>query len=175
MNVVHSVDAYILRSIHRRCNYDREMAEQAYVVIQDELIRRSLGGTLEPLWASEEKVEYYVNQYEHSTVADVVILPYINVLNVTGLSVDHLAALATIVNGMLEYQPFEVISIHDEYKTHPNNMNHLRQQYINVLAELAESNLLDDLLSQIHGKPGKFNKLTPDLGAKIRNSNYALS
>lgn len=54
-------------------------------------------------------------------------------------------------------------------------MNHLRQHYINIFAELAESNLLDDLLSQIHGKPGHFKKLSNNLGELIRGSNYALS
>ena len=108
-------------------------------------------------------------------MADAVILPYLTIEDMSSLDTKHLEALAVIVNGMLEYRPFEVVTIHDEFKCHPNNMNHLRQQYINVLAELAESNLLDDLLSQLHGSPGSFKKLTPDLGTKIRMSNYALS
>lgn len=53
-------------------------------------------------------------------------------------------------------------------------MNHLRQHYIDVFAELAESNVLSDILSQIHGMPGHFPKLSQNLGALIRNSNYAL-
>ena len=63
----------------------------------------------------------------------------------------------------------------DEFKCHPNNMNYLRQQYINVMADLAESNVLDDLLSQIHGVQGHFQKLSTNLGQLIRGSNYALS
>ena len=63
----------------------------------------------------------------------------------------------------------------DEFKCHPNRMNHLRQQYINIFAELAESTILSDILSQIHGCPGTFPKLSTDLGTKIRQSNYALS
>lgn len=63
----------------------------------------------------------------------------------------------------------------DEFKCHPNHMNHLRQQYINIFAELAESRLLDDILSQIHGVPGSFVKLSQDLGDHIRKSEYALS
>ena len=63
----------------------------------------------------------------------------------------------------------------DEFKCHPNHMNHLRQQYINLFAELAESNILSDILSQIHGCKGSFPKLSPNLAEKIRESNYALS
>jgi hypothetical protein len=63
----------------------------------------------------------------------------------------------------------------DEFKCHPNHMNHLRQQYINIFAELAESHILSDILSQIHGCKGSFPKLSTDLAEKIRGSNYALS
>ena len=173
-NVVHSVDAYILRSIHRRCNYDREVIERAGKIIEIEMIERTLGFDTEGFDCSE-KVAYYIDQYRRSGVADAVILPYLTIEDMSSLDTKHLEALAVIVNGMLEYRPFEVVTIHDEFKCHPNNMNHLRQQYVNVLAELAESNSLDDLLSQLHGSAGSFKKLTPDLGAKIRMSNYALS
>jgi 1,2-phenylacetyl-CoA epoxidase catalytic subunit len=108
-------------------------------------------------------------------MADVVITKYINVTNVNQLSNAHINKLITIIESMLVHHPFEVITVHDEFKCHANNMNHLRQHYINVFAELAESNVLSDILSQIHGVPGNFPKLSQDLGAKIRGSNYALS
>jgi hypothetical protein len=76
---------------------------------------------------------------------------------------------------MLVHSPFPVVTVHDEFKCGANHMNHLRQHYINIFAELAESNLLSDLLSQIHGTPCTFKKLSNDLGSKIRGSNYALS
>lgn len=174
-NVVHSVDGYILRCIQRRCNYERAMVEHAAGLIQITLLERSLNMTHTWIPRSTSKLGYYVEQYERSGMADVIILPYLTSDNVCGLSTKHLQALAGIVNHMLTYQPFEVITIHDEFKVHPNNANHLRQQYINIFAELAESRLLDDLLSQIHGVPGSFTKLSKDLGSKIRGSEYALS
>ena len=63
----------------------------------------------------------------------------------------------------------------DEFKCHPNHCNHMRQQYINIMAELAESNTLEDILSQIHGVKGSYPKLSDNLGELIRGSNYALS
>jgi hypothetical protein len=89
-------------------------------------------------------------------------------------STPHLEALITIVTGMLEYQPFELVTVHDEFKAHANNMNHVRAQYRNILAEIAESEVLNDLLSQIHGLPGTFSKLSFNLAEQIRGSNYAL-
>ena len=168
------IDAYILRSIHRRCNYDRTAMEQVALLLETEQNQRAVGIDTEGFDCSE-KVAYYIDQYRRSGMADVVILPYLTVGDMSSLDTPHLEALFTIVNGMLEYQPFEVVSIHDEYKCHPNNMNHLRQQYINVLAELAESNVLEDIMGQLHGTTGTYQKLSTNLGDKIRKSNYALS
>lgn len=173
-NVVHSVDAYVLRSIHRRCNYDRAAIELSAGLLEMELIRRSMGKTMSMMEVST-KLAYYVAQYDRSGMADAVILPYLDEDTMGYLSDDHLEALATMANRMLEYAPFEVVTIHDEFKCLANNVNHLRQQYINVLAELAESHLLDDILSQLHGVSGKFTKLSTNLSELIRGSNYALS
>jgi hypothetical protein len=159
-NVVHSVDAYILRTIQRRCNYDVATIINAATVIEIELVKRSLcpGETL--LTQPQNELLYYVIQYVRSGMADIVIAPYLNEDAVGCLSTEHLKALNQIIYGMLEYRPFEVITVHDEFKVHPNNANHLRQQYINIFAEIADSNLLDDLLSQVHGMPGHFQKLS---------------
>lgn len=62
----------------------------------------------------------------------------------------------------------------DEFKCHANNMNHLRYQYKEILADLADSDIASDILSQIYGTKGTFTKLSNNLGNIIRQSNYAL-
>jgi hypothetical protein len=172
-NLTHSVDAYILRCMHRRCNYDRALVEYAAGLLEIEMIARNLGQAAQP--ADETDPIYpYLQHFSRSTLADVVILPLLTRENVCQLSQKHLDGLATIVNGMLQYQPFELVTIHDEFKTHPNNINWVRWQYKEILADLADSFLLDDLLSQIHGKVGYFPKLSHNLGDVIRQSNYGL-
>jgi hypothetical protein len=173
-NVVHSIDAYVVRSIQRRCNYSVDAIGRGALLIEIEMIGRKLGKRDE-MFDPDGNVSYYINQYDRSGMADVVIVPHLDANNIAGLSDQHLDALATIVNHMLTYRPFSVVTVHDEFKCGPNHMNHLRQQYINIFAELAESRLLDDLLSQLHGTPGTFTKLSNNLGALIRGSNYALS
>jgi hypothetical protein len=172
-NLTHSVDAYILRSMHRRCNYDREVMEQAAAWIEIEMLERIFGAP-RTMSRPQGKAGYYVDQYNRSTVADVVIVPYLTLDNLQQLGQDYLEKLATIVNGMLQYQPFELVTIHDEFKAHPNNINWVRWQYKEIMAELADSYLLDDLLSQIHGKTGYFPKLNENLGEVIRESAYGL-
>lgn len=173
-NVTHSVDAYVVRTINRRCNYDREVIEHAAGLVEIEMLERILGKKEEMLEGGS-RVAYYAAQFERSGMPDVVIAPHLDNDNVCGLSDAHLAGLAGVMEAMLKYQPFEVITVHDEFKCGPNNMNHLRQQYINVMAELAESKLLDDLLSQINGGSCHFKKLSNNLGELVRGSNYGLS
>lgn len=173
-NVVHSVDAYVLRSIHRRCNYDDKLIGKLYGMMLKEQVARFNYCRPAPM-ETNTKFAYYVEQYERSGMPDIVIAPYINEENIRQLSDAHLNALEGIVSSMLSHAPFPVVTIHDEFKCGPNHMNHLRQHYINIFAELADSNLLSDLLSQIHGVPGTFTKLSNNLSALIRQSNYALS
>lgn len=173
-NVVHSVDAYVLRCMHRRCNYDADMVSKAAGYIDGEL--SGTGGVVIHDQAVNSKLFYYIEQYNRSGMADIVILPYIkNSHDASCLEHKHLEALMEIIDTMLSHKPFPLVTVHDEFKCSPNNMNHLRQHYINIFAELADSNVLSDILSQLHGTPGTFPKLSTNLSSLIRGSNYALS
>ena len=172
-NVTHSMDAYILRSMHRRCNYDRAMAEQAAAILELELLERACGEIYEVTKPSG-KAGYYVDQYNRSSLVDVTILPYLDDENVQMLATKHLQDLSRIVNGMLEYQPFELVTVHDEFKCHANNVDHVRYQYKEILADIADSTVINDILSQIYGMKGVFPKLSDNLGDLIRQSNYGL-
>ena len=173
-NVVHSCDAYILRAMHRRCNYDRSQAEYASQCIQMELIQRDMGTATTSDEFMTEKLAYYIAQYQRSGLADIVILPYLDQATVSCLSTEHLQWLARTLEGMLQYQPFELVTVHDEFKAHPNNINWVRWQYKEILADIAEANVLDDLLRQIYGVPGSFNKLSFNLADLIREGSYGL-
>lgn len=172
-NVVHSVDAYVLREMHRRCNYDAALIDRARERLALEILKRLLDHDRE-VTEPEGKVAYYVEQFKRSSMASAVILPYLDQVSIQSLPQELLEALGTIVQSMLNHKPFELVTVHDEFRAHPNNINQVRFHYKEILAELADGYLIDDLLSQLHGMPGKFNKLSSTLGGKIRNSNYAL-
>lgn len=175
-NVIHSVDAYLVRTLERRCNYDPEVINHAYNLVMNEEMRRAIGGMTTPsgLTVNYEKTIYYMEQYRRSTVADVVIAPYLDEVSVQLLSDTHLVRLHDLLEAMLQYKPFAVITVHDEFKCHPNNMNHLRQQYINILAELADSDLLSDLLTQVYKEPIQHTKEFTGLSKLIRKANYPI-
>ena len=174
-NTIHSIDAYLLRCMHRRCNYDAVVVAIAHKAIDEELDLRSQGFT-DQVAGATGKLAYYIEQYERSAMADVVILGWLkDGYSTQHLSTKHLTQLRAIVQGMEAYAPFELVTIHDAFKCHANNANYLRWQYKEILAELAESNILGDVLSQIHGVQGTYDKLSNNLGDLIRGSNYALS
>lgn len=172
-NLTHSMDAYVLREMHRRCNYDREVMEDVALVIEMEMIQRNMG-VVRSAECSDSTVNYYHNQYVRSSLASAVILPHLDCDSVQSLSQKHLEALAVMVTAMLEYRPFPLVTVHDEFKAHANNINHVRYQYKEILAEIADSMVLDDLMSQLHGRPGVFPKINYQLGDLIRGSNYGL-
>ena len=174
-NVIHSIDAYVLRCLIRLCNYDHQLITYVNSVVELELLARSCGEGATPVVERDEKLDYYISQYTRSEMPDITIAQHLTEFNVGQCSTKHLQQLRTIMESMLAYKPFEIVSIHDEFQCHANNMNHLRQQYINVFAMLADSEILADILGQLHGCTGKYPKRSKNLAQKIRGSNYMLS
>ena len=154
--------------MHRRCNYNREVAVRVEGLLYD--LQDDQPSPID----YETMLGYYIQQWERSGMADAVILPHITPDNYTQLPQALAEALLSIVRGMLQYQPFELVTIHDEFKCHPNHANWMRWQYKEILAEMAESRILEDILSQLYHEPVTYGKLSFNLAAQIRNSNYAL-
>ena len=159
-NVVHSIDGMVVREMNRRCNYD-----EAVLTTVKHQIERELGDVLldtEPCY----------DDFVSIRMADDI---YTGDLALDDVSDDKIVALYNIICRSLNHKSFPIICVHDEFKCSPNNMNHLRQHYIDIFVELSKSNLLADILAQIHGVP-KYNiSKFGDVSTLISQSNYALS
>lgn len=174
-NVVHSIDAYLLRSLIRRCNYDQHTMEWAATALEIILLERACGEQQQSFGATtDQQVVTLKARYEASKMADVRILDKATHRDLMALSTEHLQKLSRTVNQCLEHKPFPIICVHDEFKCHANNMNQLRFHYKEIMAELAESEILSDIMSQLYGFSVTYVKKSHDLSDKIRNSNYAL-
>lgn len=173
-NVVHSIDAFILREMVRRCNHKGLNLKAYSNWIEAALLERSMGCTVhtEPL---EGEHRYFVEQYERSGMPTAAILPWLNAANVHDLPTALLHDLKRMLNAMQGYKAFPVVTIHDSFASHPNNCNTVRYWYKEILAELADSEILSDIMSQLHGTSGTYTKLSNDLSQYIRQSNYSLS
>jgi len=167
-NTVHSVDGMVVREICRRCNYDRRQLE-----------------------GIKHTIEFYLNQrndfYETMTTplieslamesgfVSLVGIEYINDVSIFEFGTEYLQKLLALINTTLTRKSFPVVTIHDEFKAHPNNLNVVRQTYIDIMAEIAESDMLSFMLTQIRPDYVEIEKYTPDLADHIRQGNYAIS
>jgi len=160
-NIIHSIDGMIVREMNRRCNYDKDMLERAQRLVRSELSKRS------PLSTSVD-----ISDFISLVEAENIVKGKTNVLNCTDsalLRIDYLISVS------LAHKSFPLVCVHDEFKCHANNMNHLRHHYIEIFAELGDSNLLADILTQVNQAPVTIDKVTPYISTLIRQSNYALS
>lgn len=168
-NTIHGCDAYLLRGLERRCNYDKRMVQQAKAILES-----TFNFPTQPV--TDSKLAYYIPLWQASRMADVVILPFLTYENVDQVPYDLVVKLLSIVNDMLSYEPFPVITVHDSFGCHANNCNITRYWYKEILADMADSTMLQWLMNQLYQTVGiSYTKLSPNLGDKIRNSNYALS
>lgn len=177
-NVTHSVDAFVLREMHRRCNYDPLVLFFAQEAIQQELDLRDqqLTSAIPVDDSCSTKLKYYIELFEATKQPTAAILPFIQDGRDTQyLSDEHLVKLQRLVKSMDQHTPFPLVTIHDDFKSHANNCNHVRMHYAFILAELSESTILNTIFSQIYGMEVKYQKLSENLGDAIRNCNYALS
>lgn len=173
-NVVHSIDAFILREMVRRCNHKGLNVKQLHDWVHAVLCERALNNTPVKEAVSDE-VKYFIEQNERSQQPTAAILPWLNLREIEALPQGLLADLKRILTQMTTYTAFPVVTIHDSFSSHANNCNTVRHWYKEILAELADSEILSDIMSQLHQSPGKYEKLSPDLSKYIRQSNYALS
>lgn len=72
-------------------------------------------------------------------------------------------------------QGFEILTIHDSFWCLPNHVQKMRQNYLDILIEIADSDLLSNILSEIVGEPIEVIKRSNDLAQAMQTAEYALS
>lgn len=161
-NTTHSIDGMVVREMNRRCNYNPAMIERlkSDVFSKNQSMNRPRDQKVIELWKRGEESGFLSTR----------ILGYLDHENAG--HVDPLRILEMISH--MPKKPFEVLTIHDCFRCLPNYGNDLRKQYNRVLSEIAGSNLLAYIVSQLVGKPitvRKYGSISQD----ILHSNYALS
>ena len=170
-NVTHSIDAYLLRSVLRRTNYNKRRVERALKLLIDEQTKtnRTPINQNDKLRMSDKE-----ERFNFTNMVDALTLESVNKHTIGYLSMAHINRLAALATEMLNHKPFETLTVHDAFRTHANNCNRVRYWYKELLAELCESTILQDILNQITGSEGKFLKYSRDMATYIRASNYTL-
>ena len=160
-NIIHSIDGMVVREMNRRCNYDPDVLRRAQQQVRSVLAKRS------PVSTTVD-TSNFISLVE----ADNIVKGKTVALDYTS---SDLYRLDYLISVSLAHKPFPLVCVHDEFKSHANNMNHVRHNYIEIFAELSDSNLLSDILTQVSGEPVPVNKITANLSNAIRQCNYALS
>lgn len=173
MNVTHSVDAYVLRSVIRRASYDVKKIGIASQILAADIDRRSEG--YDPMAAIiTDELQTMLDIYKYSQMLDISILDYIDEDQVQFIPNDLLIKLHNTVYEMLKRGSSPVVTVHDSYGSLPCHCNTVRYHYKEVMAELAESTILEFIVSQIVGQKVTYIKKSNNLGDLIRNSNYSI-
>lgn len=169
-NVVHSVDGMVVREMNRRANYDETKVQRVY-----ELLTGSNNTDVVDYTVDDKQLKRAIELVERHRFVSAVMIEFIDHENVHMIPLWIKNQLIEIIEKMLAHKPYALIAIHDCFKCHPLYMNNVRQNYIDIFAQIADSTMLQAIASQISGKRIPVTKLSNDLSTYIRKSNYMLS
>ena len=80
-----------------------------------------------------------------------------------------------VAREMVRRANFQLVHIHDCFVFSPDHFTQVQELYKQIMAEIADSNLLSDILSELKGSYVKVTKLSNDLSQDILKSDYMLS
>lgn len=153
-NVTHATDSLIIRELKRRAGTNRDKLQAVYDYLGSI-------GVVPDLYATEK----FVSLRKIETYRD------------EPRAIQQ--KLMAIIEQVLDYPAYDVVCVHDEIKASPVHMNNVRELYKEILAEIAESDMLQDILRQLYNdsalvyiKEGDGNLLAKTIR---ENSQYALS
>ncbi|CAA0365558.1 conserved hypothetical protein [Alteromonas alvinellae] len=155
-NVIHSIDGMLVREMNRRCNYNPQELKRVKYMIEN-------------YWAKNGKTNPS-NEFVSLRMATLLHDHEITMVDYE----ENLVELHRLICKTLAHKPFPVKCVHDEFKCHANYVNFMREHYVEMFKQLAHSDLLADILSEIHGS----NYHIPKLGnvvSQINSAEYALS
>lgn len=165
-NLIHSIDGMIVREMYRRCMFDQKVTTRVMKLIMDgDDITYGTDGK------SADMVATLWDHYQKSGFLSARILDYLYE-DTMGL-VDRIV-IAKLIGSMPE-KSFDMISVHDCFRCHPNYGNDLRRQYNTIMADINDSMILPFICTQVSQKPIKARKVGTINRDVILNGNYLLS
>lgn len=183
-NLIHSLDATLMREVIGRCSYNEDKVRK---------VLNMIGRVNSPEFAinkvfaqyseiENNHLELLVQIYKQTGFMSVRFIEYSqSELDIAyllqELGFDFLINLSSMCLSILQNKSFHVLCVHDCFKCLPNHVNTVRYWYNNVLADIVSSNSLQFMMSFLPNGLKEFNKLpkpNQDLVNKIREANYAI-
>ncbi|AGF88137.1 RNA polymerase [Salmonella phage FSL SP-058] len=169
-NTIHSVDGMVVREMNRRANYDAVKVQRVYELLTGLNTKGIVNYTTD-----DSKLQRALELAEKHKFVSAVLIEFIDHKNIHMVPLWIKNQLIEIIEKMLAHKPYPIVAIHDCFKCHPLYMNNVRQNYIDIFAQIADSTMLQAIASQISGKRIPVAKLSNNLSTLIRQSNYMLS
>lgn len=169
-NTIHSVDGMVVREMNRRANYDAVKVQRVYELLTGLNTKGIVNYTTD-----DSKLQRALELAEKHKFVSAVLIEFIDHKNIHMVPLWIKNQLIEIIENMLAHKPYPIVAIHDCFKCHPLYMNNVRQNYIDIFAQIADSTMLQAIASQISGKRIPVAKLSNNLSTLIRQSNYMLS
>lgn len=169
--VTHSLDAFVLREIDARCDYNKTQLAMAKEAIETCLNGETQLGTMTEV----KRLETISKKFKMVSIrgAEEIKRGYL-------ADIDHmyLRELLEIVNQTLnEDEPHQLKLIHDGFGSLPNHVNSTKTHYNNVLAEVYIGEWLPTVVKQLTGIDmlKDMEKPKADIIRKLRNNHYAIA
>jgi hypothetical protein len=164
-NLTHSVDAIVCREMGRRCNFS---------TLQLDAVRQDIKAVLyNNRFVATERIDIL---FQESGFMSLVGVEYITSVEEAMKYTDsYLMALLKVIERTIERDSFDILFIHDAFKCHANHVQTMRQTYVEIMAEIADSTMLQHILSQILNDPDlTVNKLSDNLAEHILEGEYSI-
>lgn len=167
-NTTHSYDAYMLRELNRRANYDRAHIQRCLRLLMTRTKVQPKRDTDHLLFL--EQLCYTFNQ------PSAVAFEFLDEANVHWISDGYANVLIGLAEYMLGYQPFQITNIHDEFKTLPKDVGTMKQIYNVLLMETYMSQWWMVTAKELTGKDYGMMVTNPDetLLQAILDSPYSI-
>lgn len=160
-NIAHATDAYVSDEVGERVGYNRDIVMNGLAMIE-----RALGDYQGEACTDTCPSIRWINdmgQGLYRTIASIR----------KQFSLTELQALKNVAIDVLKWDPEPNFARHDEFCSYPIAMNNIRYHYQHIMAEIAESKLLDVILSSVCDEEVLCNKI--DISKEVRAGNYGLN
>lgn len=161
-NVTHSIDGMVVREMALRCMFEPERINKIRRIngYRSKSVNRPQDHKLIELWDRFEKTGFLSSR----------ILMFLDDRNVGHVEYPLIIELIKT----FPKKPFNILTVHDCFRCLPNYGNDLRRQYNNIMAQIAGSDLLADIIGQLLHTPIGVNKIS-NITDDVLQANYALS
>lgn len=177
-NVTHSLDAYLLREMELRCNYNKRAVLESLEAIRVERHLRKVGKAAEQNLTEITKLSHQLMAaFEGCRMPAARLFTCLEEGDTQYMTDEHLEKMIFLGLQIIERESFEIVTVHDEFKCHANDCNWMRLTYIQIMADLARARVLEDIYEQITGQTPTYEGQMDgnELAELIMGSNYALS